>query len=199
MENNQSSPIVTVIIFIILVIGIIGAGVFVFLSRPEPAVITINPPLPTTTPLPTATPEPITVYITGAVNDPQSTLTVPFGSRVQDVIDAAGGFTEDANLDLINVAGIVRDGDQINVPSLQDDEDDQPSALPTASGGGVIFINTATLEELQTLPGIGESTAQAILDYRAENGAFVSLEDLDDVPGIGPSTLENLADLIAFD
>ncbi|MGB7339021.1 MAG: helix-hairpin-helix domain-containing protein [Phototrophicaceae bacterium] len=200
MENNQSSPLTTVIITVILVVGVITAGIFVYFSRPEPTLITINPPLPTSTSAPTSTPEPITVYITGAVNQPQSTLLVPFGSRVQDVIDVAGGLTDDANLDLINLAGIVRDGDQIDVPSLSDLTDNQQAvALPTASGGGVIFINSATLEELQTLPGIGEATAQSIIDYRTENGAFASLEDLDNVSGIGPSTLENLADLIAFD
>lgn len=199
MENNQSSPLVTVIAFIVIVIGIVIGGFLLFLSRPEPTEITINPPLPTATLAPTATPEPITVYITGEVNDPQSTIILPFGSRVEDVVEQAGGFTDDANLDLVNLAGIVRDGDQIHVPSLFVEEVSEEIAVPTPSGGEVIFINSATLDELQTLPGIGASTAQAILDYRDENGAFASLEDLDNVPGIGPSTLENLAPLISFD
>ncbi|MEO1290948.1 MAG: helix-hairpin-helix domain-containing protein, partial [Chloroflexota bacterium] len=199
MDSNQPSPIVTLIVFILLVVGIIVAGVFVFLSRPEPAVITINPPEPTATSAPTSTPEPITVYVTGAVNQAQTTVIVPFDSRVRDVIEQVGGFTEDANLDLVNLAGIVRDGDQIHVPSLNPVEDIADNTLPTPSGGDVIYINTATIEELQTLPGIGESTAQAIIDYRTENGAFTSLDDLDEVSGIGEATLETLEPLISFD
>ncbi|MEM9952593.1 MAG: helix-hairpin-helix domain-containing protein [Chloroflexota bacterium] len=199
MDSNQPSPIVTLIVFILLVVGIIVAGVFVFLSRPEPAVITINPPEPTATSVPTSTPEPIAVYVTGAVNQAQTTVIVPFDSRVRDVIEQVGGFTEDANLDLVNLAGIVRDGDQIHVPSLSPNENIADNALPTPSGGDVIYINTATIEELQTLPGIGEATAQAIIDYRTENGAFTSLDDLDEVSGIGEATLETLEPLISFD
>lgn len=198
MENNQTSPYVTVIIFVILIIATVVGGAMLVMSRPEPVEITINPPLPTATSAPTATPEPISIYITGEVNQPQSTITLAYGSRVEDVIEQAGGFTENANLDLVNLAGIVRDGDQIHVPSLED-ESEEDVALPTPSGGGVVFVNSAILEELVTLPGIGASTAQAIIDYRTENGAFASLEDLDNVPGIGPSTLENIAELVAFD
>lgn len=199
MENNRTSPIITLVSFAILVIAIIIGGVLLLMSRPEPTEITINPPLPTATDAPTSTPEPITVYITGEVNEPQSTITLPFDSRVSDAVEQAGGFTEDANLDLVNLAGIVRDGDQIHVPSIFEEEESDEATVPTPSGGGVVYINTATSEELQTLPGIGETTAQAILDYRDENGAFASLEDLDNVPGIGPSTLENIAELISFD
>ncbi|GAB5494834.1 MAG: ComEA family DNA-binding protein [Phototrophicaceae bacterium] len=198
-ENNSTSPMITVIAFAILVIGIIVGGIFIMMSRPEPVMITINPPLPTATLSPTSTPEPITVYITGAVNNPQTTHTLPFNSRVEDVIALAGGLTDDANLDLVNLAGIVRDGDQIHIASLTDDTAIIETDLATPSGGGVIFINTATLEELQTLPGIGATTAQSIIDYRTENGNFSSLDDLDNVSGIGESTLETLEPLISFE
>lgn len=198
-ENNQTSPMITLIAFIIIVIGIIVGSIVLLMSRPDPVMITINPPLPTGTPAPTSTPEPITVYITGAVNNPQTTLTVPFDSRVEDVVEMAEGFTEDANLDLVNLAGIVRDGDQIHIPSLTDESIAEDTSLPTPSGGTLVYINTATIEELQTLPGIGVATAQSIIDYRAENGEFTNLEDLDNVPGIGATTLETLAPLISFD
>lgn len=198
-ENNQTSPMITLIAFVIIVIGIIIGSVLLLMSRPDPVEITINPPLPTATQAPTATPEPITVYITGAVNNPQTTLIVPFASRVQDVVTAADGFTEDANLDLVNLAGIVRDGDQIHIPSLSEEIVAEDTALPTPSGGTLVFINSATLEELQTLPGIGIATAQSIIDYRSENGEFFDLDDFDNVPGIGATTLEILAPLISFD
>lgn len=198
-DNNQTSPMITLIAFVIIVIGIIVGSIVLLMSRPDPVAITINPPLPTGTPAPTTTPEPITVYITGAVNNPQTTLTVPFDSRVEDVVNEAGGFTEDANLDLVNLAGIVRDGDQIHIPSLEEETVVEEDTLPTPSGGTLVYINTATLEELQTLPGIGVATAQSIIDYRAENGEFTNLEDLDNVPGIGATTLETLAPLISFD
>ena len=191
----------TLIVFAVIAVALIAGSALIFLSRPEPVEIVVNPPVPTPTPAPTDTPSPVTVYITGEVADPQTTHTLPFGSRVQDVVDLAGGFTDDADLDRVNIAGLVRDGDQIDVPSLADDTDstDSETALPTPSGGEVIFINTATLEELQTLPGIGASTAQTIIDYRTENGNFANLEDLDNVPGIGPATLETLDPLISFE
>lgn len=205
MDNNQVSSRTIVIVFSLIVIAIIIGGVLLYFSRPEPVEITINPPIPTATDSSTATPEPITVYITGAVSEPQSTISLPFGSRVQDAIDLVGGLTDEANLDLVNLAAIVRDGDQIHVPLLSettvenDDEATDSIALPTQSGGDLVFINTATREELQTLPGIGVAMAQIIVEYRQDNGLFTSLEDLDSVPGIGPSTLEDIADLISFE
>lgn len=196
MNQNEASPIVTVIAFVVFVIAIIAGAVLIMLNQPVPVQITINPPVPTATAGPTATHEPILVYITGAVNNPQITVTLPYGSRVQDAIDAAGGLTEDADLERVNLAGIVRDGDQVHVASIGENTEE---ILPTASGGGIVFINSATLEELMTLPNIGAATAQAIIDYREANGRFESLEDLDNVEGIGPATLEELEPLISFE
>lgn len=198
MEANQISSRNTVIAFVVIVLAIIIGGMLVYFSRPQPTEITINPPIPTSTPSPTNTPEPITVYVTGEVSQPQTTVIVPHDSRVSDVIEMAGGFTENANLDLVNLAAIVRDGDQVHVPTLNDNANTL-EALPTPSGGELVYINTATSEELQTLPGIGETTAQAIIDYREQNGAFASPEDLDEVDGIGPSTIEDLLPLISFE
>jgi competence protein ComEA len=183
-ENSEVSPFVTLIAFGVIAIAIIVGGVLLWLNQPVPVQITINPPIPTATPEPTASPtpspspeptatrEPILVYVTGAVNSPETSISLPYGSRVQDAIDAAGGLAENADLEEV---------------------------IPTASGGGIVFINSATLEELMTLPNIGEATAQAILDYREANGNFASIEDLDNVEGIGPATLEELAPLISFE
>lgn len=196
MSDNipEPSPRITILVFVVVLVGIIGGAVLLLSTQPKPVQITINPPVATVTPLPSATPAPITVYITGAVAEPEQMITLPPGSRVQDAIDAAGGTTETANLELVNLAGILRDGDQVHVP-----EQNQEVALPTASGGGIVHINTATIEELDTLPGVGPALAERIIAYRDANGAFTSLEELDNVEGIGPALLADLQGLIAFD
>jgi competence protein ComEA len=195
-ENKEASPFVTLIAFVVIAIAIILGAVLLWLNQPVPVQITINAPLPTASPAATATHEPILVYVTGAVNSPESTVSLAYGSRVQDAIEAAGGLTEDADLERVNLVGIVRDGDQVHVPGIGEE---MSEAIPTESGGGIVFINSATLEELMTLPNIGESTAQRIIDYRDTNGNFSSIDDLDNVDGIGPATLEELAPLISFE
>jgi competence protein ComEA len=196
MNQNEASPMVTIAAFAIFALTVIAGAVFIWLNQPVPVQITINPPAATATPAPTATAAPILVYVTGAVNNPQSTVSLPAGSRVQDAIEAAGGLRDDADLERVNLAGIVRDGDQIHVPSVGEATE---TVLPTEAGGGIVYINSATLEELMTLPGVGQATAQAILDYREANGRFESLEDLDNVEGIGPATLEELEPLLSFE
>jgi len=184
--------------FVLLAIAILIGGGVVLATRPEPVAITIIPPEPTATPPPTPTPAPLMVYITGAVNNPQQTVSVPTGSRVQDALEAVGGLTANADLSRVNMAGIVRDGDHIHV-FAQGETEINPAVLPTPSGGDVVYINTATLEELDTLPGIGPAIAQRIIDYRTVNGPFVSMDDLQNVSGIGPATAENLEGLISFE
>lgn len=185
-----------VIAFVIVTVAIAIGAVLLLTTRPDAVQITINPPVPTVTPEPSATPAPIQVYVTGEVQNPQITVELPFESRVQAAIDAAGGFTENADLDRVNVAGVLRDGDQIHVPSIEDES--VPVSVATPSGGSLINVNTATLEELQNLPGVGPALAERIIDYREEYGPFASIEDLDEVSGIGPSLLEGFAGLIEF-
>lgn len=183
--------------FLILAAALIAAIALLLASRPTPVQITIIPPDPTITPSP---PGPITVYITGAVNQ-TGTFTVPYGSRVEDALTAAGGTAENADLTRINLAAILRDGDQVHVfanPGTTT-AGAENLTLATPPGGPVVYVNTATLEELQTLPGIGAGTAQAIIDYREANGFFRSMDDLDQVPGIGPATLAELEGLISFE
>jgi competence protein ComEA len=191
------------IIFAFIFVGLtIVAGIVMLLStRPTPVQIVVNPPQPTVTPLPTETPGPLMVYVTGEVMNPQTTVSLSAGSRVQDAVEAAGGATDNADLSLVNMAAILRDGDQVNVPALSEDSEatSADAPLPTASGGDIININTATLEELDTLPGIGPSLAEEIIIFRETNGAFANLDDLDLVPGIGPSILEDIRDLIRFE
>jgi competence protein ComEA len=143
----------------------------------------------------TPTPGMIEVYVTGEVVSPQALRLLPSGSRVEDAVNAAGGATGNADLSRVNLGQILNDGDLIYVPPLVGES----ILTPTPNHAPLIHINSATQEELDTLPGIGPSLAQAIIDYRTENGPFASLEDLDNVPGLGPSKLDAIRDLIAFD
>ena len=183
--------------FIFVAVALVGGAVLLLASRPQPVQITINPPVPTATPDPTATPEPIEVYITGAVQNPQTTHNLPVGSHVQDAIDAAGGILDTADLDRVNLAGILRDGDQVHVPAVGEEEGDV--ALATPSSSGLVRINSGTLEELDTLPGVGPALAERIIAYREANGPITDLDTLGAVSGIGPALLEGLEGLIEFD
>lgn len=143
----------------------------------------------------TATPGSLTVYVVGEVRSAGKLIALPTGSRVEDAVDAAGGVTENADLAKVNLSQIVYDGDYIYVPPLSG----TPIATPTPNRPPVIRINSATLDELDSLPGIGPALALTIVEYRTENGPFTSLDDLDNVPGIGPSKLEAIRDMVVFD
>jgi len=194
MKTQSILSLVTILVLV--AVAILGA-ITLINTRPAPVEIVINPPPPTITPAPTLTPAPIVVYITGAVNNP-STISMTVGSRVEDAIVLAGGFTEDADKQAINLADIVRDGTQIHVPSLNSAVNETVS-IATPIGPRVVYINRADVEELITLPDIGRVTAERIIAYREENGNFTSMDDLDNVQGIGPSILAKLDGLISFD
>ena len=129
----------------------------------------------------------IGVHITGAVNNP-GFYEVPRGSRVNDLIQIAGGATEYAFLDAINLAEIAHDQMQIHVPVSGEMT---PDGLQRR-----INLNTATAAELQTLPGVGPAVATRIIDLRQRMGGFRRVEDLLNVNGIGPTVFENMRDLI---
>lgn len=190
--NQLRSPIFA---SLLLLAAIIGATVLIVQTRPAPVQITILPPQPT------QTPAPIRIYVTGAVAQSEQIISIAAGSRVEDAIAAAGGFRSDADRTRVNLAAILRDGDQVHVPTLQETASlpETSEGLPTPPGGVRIYINSATLAELQTLPGIGPAMAERILAHREANGPFQSLADLDAVEGIGPATLERLEPLLAFD
>jgi competence protein ComEA len=143
----------------------------------------------------TATPGTVTVYVTGEVANPQTMVSLEVGGRVEDAIAAAGGATDNADLAQVNLSRVLNDGDQVHVPPR--DGPDIQTATPNHPT--VVHINSATREELEVLPGIGPSLAQAIIDYRTEHGPFTSLDDLDQVPGLGPTKLEALREQIVFD
>ncbi len=151
---------------------------------------------------PAPTEKPIAVHIIGAVPRP-GLYEFPQGARVQDAIDASGGLLADADESVLNLAALLEDGQQLNIPYGAGGPAATEAPVvpvtpgPTAANSvDLVNINTATLEELDALPGIGPTTAQKIIDYRTTNGPFDQIEDIMNVSGIGPATFENIKDLI---
>jgi competence protein ComEA len=137
----------------------------------------------------------VVVHVVGQVFKP-GLYSLPDGSRVDDAIKRAGGPKPKAALALVNLAAPVADGQQVVVPSNREAAQALAGGSVAEGAGGRVHLNSATLDQLDELPGIGPVTAQKILDYRSEHGAFGSVEELDAVPGIGPATLDELRDLV---
>jgi competence protein ComEA len=183
----------------ILTVAIVTGVIALLTLRPAPTVITIIPPRPTLTVPPSRTPSELRVSVVGAVVNPGVVHQLPPGSRVENAVIAAGGLTLDADLTKINLAALLRDGEQINIPSLRSAGTNSTAAPEKLQDGEKIRINSATVTELQKLPGVGPAIAGRIIDYRNKNGPFKSLTDLDKVSGIGESRLAEWRDLIIFD
>lgn len=149
--------------------------------------------------------EKIAVHVTGEVNNP-GLFYLKSGARIIDAIDAASGATAIADLNKINLAYELQDAQKIYVPSIYDE---QISEYVTDNAGNnviessssqnnkLININTASQNELDSLPGIGASTANKIIDYRNKNGKFKKIEDIMNVSGIGQSKFDNIKSLIS--
>ena len=166
-------------------------------------VVSRNPSGEAVTLRPAPTEKPIIVYITGAVPRP-GVYALPQGARVQDGISAAGGFLAEADTELINLARPLGDGEKMDIPYIEGASPVIPTApvgeeIPSGPDTDLININTAAQFELETLPGIGPTTAQKIIDYRNDNGPFVAIEDIINVSGIGPVTFERIKDLITVE
>lgn len=161
-----------------VLIGLLAAGlIWLAASQPRGEAVTL---------LPSPTTKSVTVYISGAVATP-GVYILPEGSRVDDVILLAGGFLPNAEQEGVNLAAMLQDGQQLDVPVR---------SAATHVSDGRININTATVEELGTLPGIGPTIAQNIFNYRLENGPFRFIQDIQNVSGIGPATYDEIKDLI---
>ena len=141
----------------------------------------------------------VVVDVAGAVRQP-GLYRLEQGARIADAIARAGGATPKADLAQVNLAAPLADGEQVVVPKRG-----LPGSAPAGGGGSAgaggtpaapVQLSSATLEQLDTLPGVGPATAQKILDYRTKHGAFSSVDELDAVPGIGPKRLEQLRDLV---
>jgi competence protein ComEA len=144
-------------------------------------------------PAPAAAASLLVVDVAGAVRRP-GLYRLPHGTRIADAVARAGGVTAKAEVAGVNLAAPLADGEQIVVPTR--------GAAGTAQSGGApsptapLDLNSATVEQLDALPGIGPTTAQKIVDYRQEHGAFHSLAELDAVPGIGQGRIEQLKGLV---
>jgi competence protein ComEA len=135
----------------------------------------------------------LVVHVVGAVRRP-GLYRLKEGARVADAVARAGGARPRADLALVNLAAPVADGQQVIVPGRAI----PGQAAPTAGGNasGPVSLSSATIEQLDELPGVGPVTAQKIVDYRERHGGFGSIEELDAIPGIGPARLEQLRELV---
>lgn len=131
----------------------------------------------------------ITVHVSGAVADP-GLVRLFSGARIADALAAAGGATTRADLEAVNLAAPVRDGDQILVPVSS--PGDESGAGSAAMPDGKVRVNRATASELEALPGVGPVLARRIVEHRETHGTFSEIEDLLDVPGIGEAKLATL-------
>ena len=157
--------------------------------------------------------EMMAIHVTGEVKNP-GVVKVKQGSRIEDIIEAAGGLTENADITNVNLAFEVEDGMKIRIPSNDEYNENEGNIIEhyitQDSGKGVIVsedkssenlslvinINTANETELEQLPGIGASIAGRIIDYRNKNGKFKAIEDIKNVTGIGETKFEKIKDLI---
>ncbi|OXT09271.1 transporter [Thermoanaerobacterium thermosaccharolyticum] len=143
-------------------------------------------------------PKEIKVYVTGLVKSP-GVYTMKDGDRVDDAIKLAGGALEGADLSNINLAEKVKDEQMIKIPKIGENNNSTGGIGDVEKADGKININKATKEELDTLPGIGEVTAQRIIDFREQHGNFQKIEDIMNVSRIGPKLFEQIKDKITVD
>jgi competence protein ComEA len=168
----------------------LAGGIALLVRRGAPSGVEVTPP-------PAAVRADVTVHLTGAVTSP-GVYTLPEGGRLQDAVSAAGGLAREADEQRVNLATRLRDGEQYHIPRLGEASTPAPGLVaPPAST--LVNLNTASAEQLATLPGIGATRAQAIVAYRQQHGSFQRVEDLLAVSGIGPSTLERLRTLVTVD
>lgn len=192
-----------------VLLGLLAAGVILLIALPERGIpITLSPAptlTPTSMPRSTPTPAPIQVLIKGQVTHP-GIYYLDQASRLKDLINLAGGLTENADVQRVNDVFILRDGDYFYIPASGERI---PETARNASGNNPLDdknyfeyplnLNTATQEALESLPGIGPSKAEDIIRYREQVGLFSTVDDLLNVPGIGPTTLESIREYLIIE
>ena len=172
------------ILLVVALLGALSGGIFLLVNRTSNPTLEIVLPTPTSLPL-------LQVYVTGAVESP-GVYTLTEGDRVAQAVEAAGGPVEEADLERVNLATRLRDEDHWHVPRVGEPLASSQEATAPAE----VDINSANLEQLDSLPRIGPVLAQAIVSYREAHGPFSSVEDLLNVSGIGVATLEAIRSLV---
>lgn len=175
-----------------VLIGLLASGVILLATRqPQGKPVELQPP---------PTPGPVLVHVGGAVVNP-GVYRLPHDSRVYQAIEAAGGLTAEADVRTLNQAAELEDGVALFVPAVNQEipAEFSPGEIPPAQRSMpdlLVNINTASLEELESLPEIGPELAQRIIAHRSENGPFRSIEAIQDVPGIGVTIFGRIQGLI---
>jgi competence protein ComEA len=188
----------------VLVLGLALGALLIWRGRPAtepvPPVQRVAPPAATLSPAATSTPSgTLVVHVAGAVRRP-GLVRLRAGARVADAVAAAGGPARNAELASVNLARPLVDGEQLVV--LARGQGPAVAAPPAVGGaaagpsGGPIDLNSATLEQLDSLPGVGPVLAQRILDWRAQHGRFGSTDELREVSGIGEATFADIKPLV---
>lgn len=184
---------VAVAFVVLAAVGVVGGYGVAMRAQPKERRIALGSPAPRA---PSDDVRRIYVHVAGAVRRP-GLYRVADGARVQDAIRAGGGALEDADLDSLNLATKIRDGDKVLVPEegAVADPGGGGAGLPGAPGGK-INLNTATVDQLDSLPGIGPAIAQRIVSHREQHGGFRTVDDLQKVSGIGPAKFGSVKDLV---
>jgi len=201
LSNQEKITIAFLLIIIVIALGIILYNNFNFEEK-----FAISPPVNSLENNSTVKIEvpPVIIHITGAVKNP-GVYQLKSTDRVIDAVKIAGGSTEVANLDAVNLAALLRDGQKIIIPYkiLKNSEEENNEniyksieGMYSSSTSGKININTANAITLQTLPGIGPVLSERIIEYRNQNGLFEIIDDIKDVSGIGEKKFEGIKDLI---
>ena len=204
MFNFSHQEKITVIF--LLIVTIIGLGIILYKNINFEENITINPPINSSENNSTVKIEipPVIIHIAGAVKSP-GVYQLKSTDRIIDAIKIAGGAIEEANLDAINLAALLKDGQKIIVPykifNRPDEENNENiyknvENIYSFSTVDKVNINTANTSALQTLPGIGPVLSERIIEYRNQNGLFGIIDDIKDVSGIGEKKFEGIKDLI---
>ena len=180
--------IITIITAVVCVTAV--CVVYAISSHKEPQAVSYSEPLMSNSyETESESLEIICVYVCGCVINP-GVVYVEQGARICDAISLCGGLTDDAALDMINQAEIMTDGQKIYGPAIGE------NVVPEGNTSGLVNINTADKSSLMTLPGIGESRAEAIIQYRETEGAFQTIEEIMNVSGIKESAYNKIKDYI---
>lgn len=191
----------------VALLAALAVGAYVWHGRPQAQPVAPPPvtsgPAASAAAAPSASAATLVVAVTGKVHRP-GVVTVPAGARVIDVLKAAGGPLPGADLGMLNLARKVADGELVAVGVVGAPASAAGSAgsgagppeMGPAGAAGPVDLNTATVAELDTLPGVGPVLAQRILDWRTQHGQFATVDQLSDVPGIGDARMAQLRDLV---